>query len=241
MRPIDPDKKRFISLAAIIAFSFLLGWTLHPDFKKVADYLRAIPLQYSGPAFIVLFVVGTFFLWYLHDPLYVIAALVFGAYFGAFFIYLAQLINAAIFFRLSRKMGKDYVEKRIAVKHQWIYRRLGEMSFGWLFLLRSVPVIPYRVLDLVFGLSKYSFRKYMLAAVLASPLRIFWMEYGIVLFKDFFTLEQGISFKNFTSVEKMMTFVDQNFDKIMAMGVLTFVYLVIAAVVFVWFRKERHE
>jgi len=207
----------------------------------VLETLRAIPLYYSGPLFVALFVVGTFFLWYLHDPLYVISALVYGAFWGTLFLYIAHLINALIFFQMSAKMGAGFVDKKVSPKYHGIYAAMGRLSFGWLFLLRSVPVIPYRVQDMAFGLSGYSLRKYMLVAALASPLRLFWMQYSLVLFKDFLSLESGVSLKNFSTPETVLAFVTANWFGILSMVFLTIVYLVIAVVVFIRFRKDKSD
>jgi uncharacterized membrane protein YdjX (TVP38/TMEM64 family) len=233
------DRVRFWVLSAIIVLSLVAGWFFKVDLKKVLETLRAVPLYFSGPLFVVLFVVGTFFLWYLHDPLYVISALVYGAFWGTFFLYIAHLLNALIFFQMSAKMGADFVDKKVSPKYHRIYEAMGRLSFGWLFLLRSVPVIPYRVQDMAFGLSRYSLRKYMLVAALASPLRLFWMQYSLVLFKDFLSLESGISLKNFSTPEAVSAFVTANRWGIMSMCFLTIVYLIIAAAVFIKFRKEK--
>jgi uncharacterized membrane protein YdjX (TVP38/TMEM64 family) len=37
--------------------------------------------------------------------------------------------------------------------------------------------VPYRFLDIVAGLTKISFTQYFVAALLGSPLRIFWLQF----------------------------------------------------------------
>ena len=44
-------------------------------------------------------------------------------------------------------------------------------------MFRFVPFIPLRFLDLAVGLTRISFRRYLLVVILASPLRIFWVQY----------------------------------------------------------------
>src|SRR5436189_110289 len=51
------------------------------------------------------------------------------------------------------------------------------------------PLVPFRFMDLGFGLTKLPFTKYFLAVVLGSPLRIFWLQFilagvGEALFKN---------------------------------------------------------
>ena len=43
-------------------------------------------------------------------------------------------------------------------------------------MLRAIPVIPYRVLDIVFGLSAMRFGRYVLAVALASFPRVLFIQ-----------------------------------------------------------------
>ena len=52
-----------------------------------------------------------------------------------------------------------------------------------------MPLIPYRVLDLLTGLTSFSFLQYFIIVVIGSPLRIFWIQYilagvGVAIFKN---------------------------------------------------------
>jgi len=52
-----------------------------------------------------------------------------------------------------------------------------------------LPYVPMRMLDLGFGLTRISFKKYFAVSLLATPLRIFPVQYALykgfnILFKD---------------------------------------------------------
>jgi len=62
-------------------------------------------------------------------------------------------------------------------------------------LLRAVPLIPYRILDISFGLSKLSLKKYILIVILASLPRIFWVQFILAGIKGF-SMNAAIAYFN---------------------------------------------
>lgn len=183
-----------IFLLAVIA----LGNFFSKDIEKIGSFLKAIPRLYSSPVFVLLYVLSNFFIFAdVKDLLKPVAAVIFGAGFSTLLIYLAEIINAYIFFNASSILGKKYVEKSLKGKFKNFYEKLGNINFGWIFLLRLMPIIPYRVLDISFGLSKVSFKKYIAAVLLASPPRIFWIQAVLASVGGF-------------SVEKIMKYYQEN-------------------------------
>jgi len=178
-------RERFLILIAFISISLLVGSYLSIDAQLIEDYLSKIPLGISSVIFVILYVVGTFIIWYLKDPLKIVGAIIFGAYLSTFLIYLSEIVNAYIFFNLSKILGRDFVEKKLKGKFKNFYEKVEGLSLGWIFLLRVVPLIPYRVLDMSFGLSKVSFRKYLIAVLVASPFRIFWIQFIFAAVREF--------------------------------------------------------
>jgi uncharacterized membrane protein YdjX (TVP38/TMEM64 family) len=157
--------------------------------ESINRFLEKIPLLYASLIFILLYVIGTFFIWYLKDPLKIIGAVIFGSYLSTFLIYLSEIINSYIFFNISNILGKEFLENSLKGRFKKFYDKLGEINLGWLFLLRAVPLIPYRALDISFGLSKLPYKKYLLVVLLASPPRIFWIQFILASLK-------GVSFEN---------------------------------------------
>ena len=94
------------------------------------------------------------------------------------------------------------------------YEKLEGVNLGWIFLLRAVPLIPYRILDMSFGLSMVKFGKYIVAVLLASLPRIFWIQ---------FILSAAGGF----SMEKMMRYFSENTTIL----VLSFIYFIVALAV----------
>lgn len=129
-------------------------------------------------------------------------------------IYVAEIVNACIFFQLSNSLGKDYVEKSLRGRFRKFYEGIDEINLGWIFLLRAIPLVPYRILDIVFGLSKVPFTKYILVVILASLPRIFWIQFILAGIKGF-------------SIGRAMDYFNHN----MLIFSLSFVYFLLTLIV----------
>jgi len=213
-KEFDSTTLRFLFLIVFLVIILIIGSTFSVNPEKMKSFLKQIPVLYSTLAFVFLYVIGTFFIWYLKDPLKIVGAVVFGAYISTFLIYISEVINAFMFFNLSAILGKEFIEKKVRGKFRRFYEKLEGVNLGWIFLLRAVPLIPYRILDMSFGLSKVKFGKYIVAVLLASLPRIFWIQ---------FILSAAGGF----SMEKMMRYFSENTTIL----VLSFVYFVIALAV----------
>ncbi|MDI6758200.1 MAG: VTT domain-containing protein [Candidatus Omnitrophota bacterium] len=165
----------FVILAAALIFYFQRF--LHIDTELIQRSLQRFPLFCSGFLYIALYVIITFFVFFSKDIFWLIGALLFGAPLSAAFICIAESINAAILFYLSRNLGRAYVEKSLTKKYERLDKELGGVSFFWLFILRTTPLVPYRFMDLASGLTSIRFKKYLAAVILGSPLKIFWIQY----------------------------------------------------------------
>ncbi|MCM8796194.1 MAG: VTT domain-containing protein [Candidatus Omnitrophica bacterium] len=141
------------------------------------NFFGHCPLLYSSLLYISLYVVITFFIWFSKDIFWLAGALSFGPYLSTTLVLIAETINAFILFNISRRLGRDFVKERLSAKYRHIDEKLGNLSLSWLFLLRAVPLIPYRFFDLGAGLISISLPKFMAVIILASPIRIFWVQY----------------------------------------------------------------
>lgn len=127
-----------------------------------------------------------------------------------------------IFFNISHFLGKDFVERKFSGKFKNFYEKIENMNMGWLFLLRGVPLIPYRILDLSFGLSKFPFRKYLLIVLVASLPRIFFIQFILAAIRGF-------------SIESMTQYLTDN----MAICWILFFYYMLGIVVAFKIKKAK--
>ncbi len=168
---------RFLIFIIALGLIWYLGRFFHIDTQAIENSLRKFPIIYSGVIFIVLYVIVTFFIWFSKDVFRLMAAILFGSYLSTLFVWLAETINAFILFHLARYLGRGFVESSLKTNKRELDKKLANISFFWLFMFRFVPLVPFRFLDLGMGLTDISFRKYLLAVILGTPVRIFWVQY----------------------------------------------------------------
>ena len=168
---------QIIALALALFLIWFGGRHLRIGVNTIEHSLDKYPLYLSGPIYVVLYVVVTFFIFFSKDVFWLAGALFFGPILGTVFICAAETINAFVLFFLARRFGRAYVEKNLSEKYRHLDDKLGRIDFFWLFIFRAAPLIPYRFMDLAAGLTSMDFRKYLLAAAVGSPVKMFWIEY----------------------------------------------------------------
>ncbi len=170
------SRVRFCVLVGILLAAFALGRFVQFDPEAYRAWIARFPPAYAGAVFIALYVGLTFFAWFAKDLLKIVGALSFGAYLSTLYIWIAELFNAAVLFHLSRALGRDFVGKRLGWDYAVWQEALAGRGLWTLFVLRAVPLVPYRLLDLFCGLTSIRFRDYFIIVFLGSPLRIFWIQ-----------------------------------------------------------------
>lgn len=166
----------FLVLVATLFLLWYLGRFFNLDTQYLQGALARFPLSLRGLTFIILYVAVTFFVFFSKDFFWLAGALLFGALTSTLLIFISELINAFILFFLARFLGRAYVDKRMSGRYRKLDERLSGVHFFWLFLMRAVPLIPYRFLDLAAGLTRIRFRRYLAACILGTPLKTFWMQ-----------------------------------------------------------------
>jgi uncharacterized membrane protein YdjX (TVP38/TMEM64 family) len=176
MEKFSGTRRQFWLLVAILLALILTGMLFHFDDKVWVDFFRRIPFPIAGALFIVAYIGVTFFVWFAKDLFKIVGAVVFGPYWSTLFIWLAELVNAAIFFHMSRRLGRAYVEEKFHLGNERLDRAGRGRGVWHIFVLRAFPIVPYRILDLAYGLTTVSFRKYLIVTAVAMPAWIFWFQ-----------------------------------------------------------------
>jgi uncharacterized membrane protein YdjX (TVP38/TMEM64 family) len=180
-----------------LIFIIIVIWYLNVHTSINKEYIESIfskyPVFWQWFIFIFCYTVLTFFIWSLKDPLKIISALVFGAYTSTILIWVSEIINSFVIFYCARYLVRGLFQKQIKETFFSLDEKISKTNLIWLFLLRFAPLIPNRILDSAVGLTKISYKKYLFIVVVASPLRIFCVQYvlsavGEMVFKDPFKL-----------------------------------------------------
>jgi len=174
---MSPAIKRFILLTLVLILCWYFGKTLQADFQDFKAIILKFPLVISGLVFVMLYVGVTFFAWLTKDWFKIIGAVVFGAYVSTLLIWIAEVINATILFNLSRKLGRGFIEEKFKGRFDKLDTLIENQGFWSIFALRIIPVVPFRFLDLAYGLTKVPLKQYLTIVLLASPLRIFFIQF----------------------------------------------------------------
>ncbi len=170
-------RTQFLFLLLIVLVLLWLGTLVHFDDKPWTAFFRQIPFPVAALVFVGFYTFVSFFVWFAKDLLKVIGAVAFGPYWSTFFIWIAELINAFVLFHLARKLGRAYIEEKFKIRQEHVARAERGSGVWHIFILRTVPLVPYRFLDLAYGLTSVPFRKYILVSAVAMPVRIFWLQF----------------------------------------------------------------
>ena len=174
-------KEKILFIIAIVLIILLaIGWWkfVHLDEAQAEAFLHRFPLQISALIFVGIYVFLTTFIWFgLGNFFRIAAVMVYGPYLSTLFFWAGEMINLVIMFSLSRKLGRRFVESKLKKHLARMDEATKDLSFSWLFFLRFFPVVPFRFMDLALGLTNISLGRYFLIAALASPVRIFWIQF----------------------------------------------------------------
>lgn len=218
------NRIKFLILIFCLVLLWYLGSILHIDTDALGKSLERFPVLFSAVVYVALYVVITFFIFFSKDIFWVAGAVAFGAIFSTLLVYIAEIINVFILFNLARCLGRNFVEHYLKKKSQGLDDKLANINFFWLFVIRVVPLVPYRFLDLGAGLTRIHFKRYILAVMLATPIRVFWVQYILAV----------VGKNIFINPELLVNYLSQN----RALFIFSLVYL---ALVILAVFKLRHR
>ncbi len=167
-------KKRFFRFIALVLIGFAIGtyftrkgFHLTPESFKVFVLSLGIlgPIIYVG-----IFVVRPLFL-IPSIALFIGGGLAFGPVLGPAYASLGAALGGTVGFWFSRKMGHDYVMKKLKLGADLIDNT--QFSFSVVFLLSLLPIMPVTVINYGAGLSTMKFKNYIVAHILGITPRAF--------------------------------------------------------------------
>ncbi|MBU1726168.1 MAG: VTT domain-containing protein [Candidatus Omnitrophica bacterium] len=216
---------KFAFLIIILSLLGILGRFFHIDDNAIRQGLSKYPFVLSALLFVIFYVVVTFFIWFSKDIFRFAAAIVFGPYLSTLLVLIAETINACVLFWFARFLGRHFVETALKAKNLELDKKISGLNFFWLFLLRAVPLAPFRFLDIAAGLTNITFKRYIAAVILGSPLRIFWLQFIL----------SGVG----KSVLYDPAAIAQYFLQNKAIFVVSLAYFLLVAIVFLKIRKTH--
>lgn len=143
-----------LALAAIVALSFyFLGGFEYMSLDFFKSELQQSPVA-TGFIFFGFYVVVTGLSLPGAAILTLIAGAVFGFSWGLLIVSFASTLGATLAFLMSRAVLGDWVQEKFSEQLSTVNAGLEKEGGFYLFTLRLIPIIPFFVINLVFGLSR---------------------------------------------------------------------------------------
>ena len=107
---------------------------------------------------------------------------IFGLGWGFVYVFIAAILGSGLAFLLARYVARSAVEQRLAGNARFaaIDRAVGKEGLKIVFLLRLCPLFSFNLLNYALGLTRISFRDYMLAELGMIPGTLLYVYYGKV-------------------------------------------------------------
>jgi uncharacterized membrane protein YdjX (TVP38/TMEM64 family) len=111
-----------------------------------------------------------------------IAGILFSLAGGIIYVTLASTLSATILFYLARFLGQPFVEdilpKKMPALHKY-QEKIRSNELFTVFLCRFMPIFPFSAFSLILGLTKISFRHYLVGTVIgALPWTFIYVYFG---------------------------------------------------------------
>ncbi len=180
--------RHFLVFVVLVVIFILIGQAVHlfDHYEQWSDFLAQRSPFLSSAVFVFIYVVSTFLIWFgPKDVLRVASVLVFGVWWSTGLVYIGETLNMVTLFWFSRRLGRGFVEEKAHGRMKEIDEAISNTSVPMIFFMKFYPVISFRFLDLGYGLTRISFLKYAAVSMIASPIRLFVIQYFIDLMMKF--------------------------------------------------------
>lgn len=174
------SKLKYIGIAVIVAalaistqFIDLQG--LLTNALKWIDGLGPL----AAIVFIAIYMVATVF-FFPASILTLGAGVVFGVVLGSLYVFIAASIGASLAFLVGRYVARGWVEQKIQGNQRFkaIDKAVAEEGVKIVLLTRLSPIFPFNLLNYAYGLTKVSFKDYVIGTLGILPGTIMFVYVG---------------------------------------------------------------
>jgi uncharacterized membrane protein YdjX (TVP38/TMEM64 family) len=105
---------------------------------------------------------------------------IFDLFWGTVYVFIAAVIGSSGAFLVARYLARGAVESRLGRSERFasLDRNIGGQGLKIVFLLRLSPVFPFSFMNYAIGLTRISFRDYLLSSVGMLPGTVLYVYYG---------------------------------------------------------------
>lgn len=174
------SKLKYLGIIVIIA-----ALTVSTRFINFQDILTSALnwIDNLGPAaaivFMLIYMVATV-LFFPASILTLGAGVIFGVGFGSLYVFIAASIGASLAFLVGRYIARGWVEKKIEGNPRFkaIDQAVAEDGLKIVLLTRLSPVFPFNLLNYAYGLTKVTFKDYVIGTLGILPGTIMFVYVG---------------------------------------------------------------
>ncbi len=157
------------------------------DLEQIRRYLRGFGI-WAPLIFILLYTFGTIFI--PSTPFMAVAGILFDFKYGLIYTIIGGFVSSMIVFFISRTLGKERAESLLEHKYLRLlgdYNNRLETGAIWdLIILRSTPIMPFNVLNILMGVSKIKTLDYAIGTLIGLiPSNILTVYFGDIISKMF--------------------------------------------------------
>mgnify|MGYP006278396921 CR=1 FL=1 len=174
------SKLKYIGIVVIVA-----GLIVSTQFIDIQGLLTSVLdwINSLGPlaaiVFMAIYMVATVF-FVPASILTLGAGVVFGVIKGSLYVYIAASIGASLAFLVGRYIARSWVEKQIEGNQRFkaIDQAVAEEGMKIVLLTRLSPIFPFNLLNYAYGLTKVTFRDYVIGTLGILPGTIMFVYVG---------------------------------------------------------------
>lgn len=151
-----------VQLLGIAMVGFLLFWAAHrfPLVEMILKAQRKVgQMELWGAALYPLLLASCNLLLLPGGVIAMGGGLLFGLWWGFLLVLLGNVVGAAVAFQVSRRLGRQWVEKKVANHQKWaaLDRAIGREGWKIIFLSQIHPLFPTSLLNYLYGIANIRF------------------------------------------------------------------------------------
>ncbi len=195
----ERERRQGLGTAARLAIGVVAVAGLILLARQLGQYVPALAawvhdLGFWGPfAFVLVYTVSVVAL--VPAALLTLAGgAIFDLFWGTIYVFIAAVLGSAAAFLISRYVARGAVERRLGQNERFaaLDRAIGEQGLKIVFLMRLSPAFPFSLMNYAIGLTRISFRDYLLASAGMLPGTVLYVYYG-KLVGDVAALASGVA------------------------------------------------
>jgi uncharacterized membrane protein YdjX (TVP38/TMEM64 family) len=169
---------RIAAVLAAVAALVLLGRWLGGSLPAFAQWVEGLGVW--GPTVFVAGYVAAVVAFVPASLLTLVAGALFGVAKGTAIVFVAAVLGSSAAFLIARHLARRAIERRIAgdARFAAIDRAVGAEGRKIVLLLRLSPAFPFNLLNYGLGLTRVSFRDYLMASVGMLPGTLLYVYLG---------------------------------------------------------------